>query len=124
MIGIKMPSQFDDNQHEYWYRYHDYATTGGVRVALQTFKVIRHTPKGVQLDLGLGESRFVLQNARKRFACPKKDEALDSFKARKRRQKRLLEHQLRRVNLALNAVERDDCKASDNTAAVFFRYYT
>lgn len=93
-----------------WYRYTDgrYASTldeyerpvGGGRafLHLHTFPVIRETPKGVWIELWPhGPLRFVLRGARKRFACPTQEEALESLRARKTRQQQILAAQLRHV---------------------------
>lgn len=81
-----------------WYRFTDFQTApsvdewdnivgkGGVNIRLHEYKVAKITPKGVQLDLGWGDKRFVLRDARKRFACPTLEEAKVSFLARKKRQ--------------------------------------
>lgn len=79
---------------ETWYRYHDWRTGdewgSSATVSCQEFRVEKHTPKGVQLYMGYKQTRFVLKAARKRFACPTKDEAMDSFRARKKRQLSIL----------------------------------
>lgn len=92
----------------YWYRYEDrrYASAygdgpGEVRVVLQEFRVRKVTPKGVRLD----NDRFVATAARKRFACPTKAEAMESFLARKKRQRAILSAQLRNVEKALKLAE-------------------
>ncbi|KVP65669.1 hypothetical protein WJ96_04695 [Burkholderia ubonensis] len=88
-----------------WYRYEDrrvgHADEWGdlvhvsVQVSHYTYTVTKVTPKGVWLSSGFGGSnRFVLLGARKRFAHPTKEEALESLMARKARQIRILEKQL------------------------------
>lgn len=99
-----------------WYRYEDrrYASLDewddvySVRVALEmsTFTVQKVTPKGVWLTNRWMAPRFVLMEARKRFAHPTKEEALTSIKARKERQIGILSKQLenaRRVIALANA---------------------
>ena len=95
-----------------WYRYEDvtYAAPlneydepvgpGETRVHLREFTVLKHTPKGVQLDV-YGQRKFVLKDATKRYACPTKEEASDSFLARKRRQLAILKSQQDRVERAI-----------------------
>lgn len=65
-------------------------------LSLFTFAVLRQTPKGAWIHMGWSNAqwegniaiahtpakRFVLLTARKRFACPTKVEALESFLAR------------------------------------------
>lgn len=98
---------------EYLYRYQDWQASGGVDewgyslgpsktyVSLMTFRIIRTTPKGVWINYGCTE-KFVKLDARKRFACPTKEEALESFLARKQRQKRILSSQLQNVVSAIH----------------------
>jgi len=100
-----------------WYRYEEvrYAPPvdasgeyssgpGTLEVRLNEYPVIKLTPKGVWLDVGFcgSHKRFVLKDARKRWACPTKDEALTSFIARKERQARILKHQLDTAYVAIN----------------------
>lgn len=96
---------------EIWYRYEDVAYSSypnemgdchgpaTIAVELREHRVVRRTPKGVWLDLGL--PRFVLVGARKQFAWPTREEALTSFVARKRRQIRIHEAQASRARRAL-----------------------
>lgn len=77
--------------------------SGRTEIILMEFKVIRSTPKGVWIgDWG---DRFVLLSARKRYACPTIEEALESFLARKRRQARILEKQLEGVRSLIYMAE-------------------
>jgi hypothetical protein len=66
------------------------------------FPVLRETEKGVWLDAH-GGRRFVLRDARKRFACPTPAEAWESWRARKRKQLRILESQVSHVCEVLEA---------------------
>jgi len=81
---------------EFWYRYEDrsYSTIidadreifgSEVKLECRQYRVIKHTPKGVWLDV-YGRKRFVLNSAIKRFACSTRVLALESFIARKDRQ--------------------------------------
>lgn len=96
---------------EVWYRYEDsivssfdteyeYVVARRVRLDLIEYRVIKHTPKGVWLELGI-DKRLVLRHSRKRFACPTKEEALESFIARKECQIRILEDKLKMTKSAL-----------------------
>lgn len=90
---------------EVWYRYYDvcYAAPvdeygdvirgakGDRKVHLVELDVIKRTPKGVWLHDRYGRLRFVLESAKRRYACPTKKEAIISFLARKRRQKSIYE---------------------------------
>lgn len=107
---------------EVWYRYFEYWTTpideydepmpgqSTLHISLEKFPVVRHTPKGVQLDIGYGTRddngklllRFVLKDARKQFACPTKLEAMKSFLARKKRQLSIYEARASSARIAIN----------------------
>lgn len=100
------------NVGDTWYRYEDirYASfdddgdrygDGRVTVNVQTFTVEKITPKGVWINIGGDQRRFILTNARKKFAHPNKDAALLSFVARKERQISILSAQLKNTNRAL-----------------------
>lgn len=103
----------------YWYRYEDvqYAASlneydepvgqGALRVKLRRYRVLKRTPKGVWLEYGYGNhGRFVLTEARKRFACPTEEQAMESFIARKERQAKIYSAKLKRAELALKAAQR------------------
>lgn len=85
----------------YWYRYDDYARSDGTSVYLGKHRVAKETPKGVWLNAAGKGGRFVLRDARKRFACPTITEAKESFLARKTRQVSILRSQLRAAEAAL-----------------------
>lgn len=83
---------------EVWYRYQDSLRAGSyiddfesmigpsqVVVTLYKYRVIKHTPKGVWLE-HRGGKKFVLKEARRRFAAPTVVEAKRDFIARKNRQ--------------------------------------
>lgn len=63
---------------------------------MRWYYVQRRTPKGAWLA-----NRFVLLTARKRWACNTEQEALESFKARKARQIKILTTQLSRAKADL-----------------------
>lgn len=78
-------------------------------VEFDVFPVIRHTPKGVWLDISewgywdrdFQPERFVLSSARRRFACPTPEEAVQSLQARTARRIKHLETSLRRARVTL-----------------------
>lgn len=78
-------------------------------VRVHEYRVLSETPKGVWLETWTRADgkRFVLRSARKRWACPTLEEAIDSWRARKQRQLRLLERQASHVRqcLALQELE-------------------
>ncbi len=105
-----------------WYRYEDIrhasfdgdGDVGGevyVKLYLRTLYVEKVTPKGVWLSFSVvgGVQRFVLLDATKCYANPTKEAALESFRARKAKQTRILERQLKHIRSALcqaDSVER------------------
>lgn len=96
-----------------WYRYEDvrYSPSSDeydfpiapprTDVVLRKFSVIKVTPKGVWLN-----GRFVLRDARKRYACPTEDEARVSFLARKTKQLRILRKQVEHVEQAIALINK------------------
>jgi hypothetical protein len=104
---------------EIWHRFEDRRTAPplnewdepvgdpGVTLFHRTFEVVKKTRHGVWLREFwttlpfFGEKRFVLRGARKRFACPTKQEAMESFKARKRAQIAIHKMNLRLTERAL-----------------------
>lgn len=105
---------------ECWYRYDYYLTAPAVdeferrcgestvHLRLQHYEVLRHTPKGVWLLLPDGYKRFVLREVNRRFACPTKEEALESFLARKRRQRTIYRTRIRHIEAAMNLAARNE----------------
>jgi hypothetical protein len=81
-----------------------------LRIHLSEYRIIKRTPKGAWIELfpSFGEERkFVLLTARKKFACETKEEALESFLARKTRQIRILEAQLTKARACLELIKTD-----------------
>lgn len=96
-----------------FYRYEDYSDEGycGIRLEVYEFRVLSTTPKGVWIDRW-GTKRFVLLDARKRFACPTKAEALTSYIKRKERQIRILNSQIEYARQALELAEDEQSGAN------------
>jgi hypothetical protein len=88
---------------EYLYRFDDMHYTTGVRVEGRKFRVIKETPCGYWIKLFdcFDDKKWVSKGGKKRYAYPTEEEALTSFKARKRRQIQILENQLTRARAAL-----------------------
>lgn len=101
-----------------WYRYEDQAVATGyfdeyenyhpseyksAAIHLRVFIVEKETPCRVWLacESGLSLNRWVSKTSRKKYAFPTKEEAWDSFIARKTKQRRLLFAQLQRVEALL-----------------------
>lgn len=89
----------------YFDEYGDYHSSGygGVAIYLRVFTVKRETPCGVWLadECGVSLNRWVSKTSRKKYAFPTKEEAWESFIARKTKQRRLLFAQLQRVEALL-----------------------
>lgn len=74
-----------DNDVEYAYRYYSYRTNNKIRLGLEEFIVLRHTPKGYWIDT-YGAEKFVLKDSLRGYAKLTKEAAFEHFQARKRRQ--------------------------------------
>lgn len=87
-----------------WYRYWDHRVEAGydgsaAEIGLREIPVKRETPKGVFLDMGRWDKpRFVLNEARKRWAYPTKELAMNSFRIRKKCQLGYLQAKIDHVN--------------------------
>lgn len=85
-----------------FYRYEEYLVyPGQLRISLKIFYLIKETPCGYWIGKSNNEftqfherKRWVSKTSRKRFAYPTKQEAAESFKARKKRQIQILGAQL------------------------------
>ena len=90
-----------------------------VDVVYERFRVIRHTPKGVWLAgtydwLGnQQEERFILRRARKRWACPTKEEARESLIARTQRRAKILDSQLKAARAAVEQMKDGRARESE-----------
>lgn len=91
---------------EVWYRVEDYRESTGFdewgeslgcrpRVRVMEFQKLKDTPKGVWLRRRFGsKNKWVSKTSKKRYAYPTKQEATESFLARKNRQIAILQSQL------------------------------
>ena len=121
----------DDPDAEYLYRYDDMVYSGGldlfdelslgssrVKVVVTKYKVLKRTPKGAWIHYynGNGDKKFVRLTARKQFACNTREEALESFLFRKKRQESILASRLNKVRDAIDIVNRrlNSSKKSSN----------
>ena|ERR1700692_1678345 len=75
--------------------------TSSPRLEMQWWRVSKRTPKGAQLEIG----KFVLLTALKKWACNTEDEAIESFKARKKKQIKILTAQLNAAKADLQLTE-------------------
>ena len=87
---------------------------------VRTYPVIRATRCGVWIDDMSTRGKFVNLQAGKRYAAPTIEEALQSYKARKRRQVSILSAQLKRATAMLRAAH----KACDNPTFEMGSYAT
>ena len=102
---------------EYWYRYEDHLTAppldewdnvcgpAQVHVTELKFKVLKYTPQGVWVHVPFQGKKWVKREARKRFACPTREEALESFEARKNAQIRILETRIHYARIAISRAQ-------------------
>jgi hypothetical protein len=80
-----------------FYRYANY----GDEIILETYNLHRETPKGYWITQQYWiKNKWINKTSTKRFAYPTKEEALESFKKRKYRQRIILNSQL----LVLNSI--------------------
>lgn len=90
------------------YRFHEVLySERRVMLVKSIFNVIKETPTGVWIDYH-GTKKFVSLQSHKKFACKSEEEALESFKARKRRQVKILRTQLARAEMALQLTPEND----------------
>jgi len=115
------------SEKEFFYRYNEIRYSLGVdqwddplpgynlAITLDKYEVSHHTPKGTWIYIyhyGLypltdedRPKKFILASARKKFACPTKEEAWKSFRERKKAQIRILRSQLEQAEAALHMAE-------------------
>jgi hypothetical protein len=109
-----------------WYRYEDVrygvanefgdVVSSYVQLRLTEFTVKKVTPKGVWVSAGsICAPRFVLVAANKRYALPTKQDALASLLARKARQIRILESNVKHAREASFLAERELAKLKPAT---------
>jgi hypothetical protein len=97
----------------YYYRFQE-SLYSEFKVMLNLFKfrVINTTTHGVWIDV-YGKKKFILISARKRYACPTIEEALESYHARKKRQIRILKYQLAKAEAALRLQKESEITFGD-----------
>lgn len=107
-----------------FYRYRDMVfvdldgTPQHLEVVQETFYLVRETPCGwwIHHDKHYDSYSFirpvwVSKTARKRYAYPTREEALESFRRRKQRQIQILKFHLHKAESALIAVDRPNRRA-------------
>lgn len=83
--------------------YDETSGPGRLDVSLRIYKIIKKTSCGVRIDDYSEKGRFVNLQSNKKFGCLTKEDALQSFVARKKRQAGILQHQLNRAIEAYQA---------------------
>lgn len=94
--------RYEDVQYASYDPFSDHSGPGELRVRLRKFPIERRTRKGAWVC-----GRFVLLSARKRYACPTQDEAMESFIARKKRQLSIHQYAVARAQTALRIAQRE-----------------
>lgn len=74
-----------------------------VTVHINSYRVLDETKCGAWIEDFIGHRKFVLNGARNSWARPTKEEAIISFRARKRRQIKILKAQLEIAEAAFKA---------------------
>lgn len=91
--------------------------TNHVELLTLVLPVVSCTPKGWWV-INSGSRRFVLADARKKYACTTEKEAIKSFAARKRRQIKIINAQLKVAKQFLDLAE----VAAEDTSVGVARY--
>ncbi len=101
------------SEPEYYYRLED----GAGLIYLRKFLVHSKTRCGVWLNIYPRQikKRFVVNGARKQFACPTLEGAIESFRARKIKQLKILKHSVELIELALIKLNERDWYEEDNS---------
>lgn len=98
---------------ETWYRIHDFREapycnefgdpegSSTPAVAVQKYLVKKRTPKGVFVADGSPRGRFILNTSHKKFACPTIELAIESWKARKARERSIYAARIRHIDEVL-----------------------
>lgn len=79
----------------------EYRGEGRTEVSTSKFPVVKTTAKGVWIDF-YGTRKFINLSSRKKFACETKEQAMESFKARKASQIKILSAQLEQAKKQLS----------------------
>lgn len=96
----------DDNQHNLPLSICNLLNT---RLVLTTMQLHKETPKGYWIGFGSAdlrsECRWVSKTSKKRYAYPTKEEALHGFLHSKRKQKKIMESQLKIIDYGIHEAE-------------------
>ena len=90
---------------ETYYRIKGQATFDGEAIFIDSFPVLRHTPKGVWVQASWREEKFIAHSWRKKWAHPTVEEAIESFRRRQLRRIEILEAQLNATRIRLDIIK-------------------
>lgn len=105
-----------------YYRLHDVHACDGIKVLLEKWYPIKKTPSGMwvrsqyapawRIDLAYLKKRklvkFILDNSCRKYCYPALEDAINSFKHRKRKQHQLLSLQLEQANICVENLDKLD----------------
>ena|SRR5579859_1185210 len=100
-VKPKFLYRYSEQQVEEMWSHHPQIASQAMRLYLNAYLVIKETPCGCWIAWGYGDKKFVNLKANKKFAHLTPEEAMESFKARKKRQIAILRGQLLRAEAAL-----------------------
>jgi hypothetical protein len=97
----------EDNRYANYDEWAEFDQPSGshLKIEFRSYKVIKHTPKGVWLQMYWNHAFFVLGTARKQHAVPTKELALKDLIARKKVYVSRCEQRLARAREHLTAAE-------------------
>ncbi len=84
---------------------------GTIKVEHREYEVLKETPKGVWLNIGFSKT-FVRRDAKRQFASPTVEQALEKFLRRKERQLAILRARMRSVEVAISQADEIKFKAN------------
>ena len=95
----------------------DYSYCSNTETYCYRYKIIRGTPCGVWIQHGQSR-KFVLLDASKKFACETVESAIESFKARKARQLRIMEARIRSIKETVANIDKQGHSDVMNTRSL------
>ena len=97
--------RYQDHEQYHFGGYDEHGTWIGVEIACKRLRVLRRTHRGAWIETGYKQEKFILDGARRRWAYPTKEEALNSFKCRKQSQIWHAKRAFRNARAALKQIE-------------------
>jgi len=80
---------------------HYFRVDGYALAYVASYKILRRTPKGCWIEVGYKQEKFILDDARRRWAYPTKELAKNSYRIRKQRQIRHCNNMIEAANEGL-----------------------